>query len=62
MAGKLSPDPVVRFGRRWGLPAPLSAAAIVIPGALFAVPILAGGKIVCDHVPRLQIVGKFLGA
>ena len=33
-----------------------------IPGALLAVPILAAGKIVCDHVPRLQILGKFLEA
>ncbi len=33
-----------------------------IPGALLAVPILAAGKIVCDHVPRLQVLGKFLGA
>ncbi|HEX5050230.1 MAG TPA: AI-2E family transporter [Planctomycetota bacterium] len=33
-----------------------------IPGALLAVPILAAGKIVCDHVPRLQVLGRFLGA
>lgn len=33
-----------------------------IPGALLAVPLLAAGKITCDHVPRLQAVGRFLGA
>jgi predicted PurR-regulated permease PerM len=33
-----------------------------VPGALLAVPILAAGKIVCDYVPRLQVVGNFLGA
>jgi predicted PurR-regulated permease PerM len=33
-----------------------------IPGALLATPLMAAGKIVCDHVPRLQVLGRFLGA
>lgn len=32
-----------------------------IPGALLAVPILAGFKIVCDHVDSLAPIGEFLG-
>ena len=33
-----------------------------IPGALLAVPLLAAGKIICDHIPRLRVVGRLLGA
>lgn len=32
-----------------------------IPGVLLAVPILAAVKITCDHVPRLQLIGRLLG-
>ncbi|HET8722203.1 MAG TPA: AI-2E family transporter, partial [Nitrospira sp.] len=40
---------LVFFGWMWGL-----------AGALLAVPLLACFKIVCDHVERLQPLGKFL--
>lgn len=33
-----------------------------VPGALLAVPLLAAGKIICDHIPRLRVVGRLLGA
>ena len=32
------------------------------PGALLAVPLLAAGKITCDHLPRLRPIGKLLGS
>lgn len=32
-----------------------------VTGTLLAVPLFAALKIVCDHIPRLQSLGAFLG-
>jgi predicted PurR-regulated permease PerM len=56
LARRLTLNPVVVFislvvwGWMWG-----------IAGVLLAVPILAAGKIACDHVPALTGVGRLLG-
>jgi predicted PurR-regulated permease PerM len=56
MGNRLTLNPVMIFvslmlwGWIWG-----------IPGALLAVPILAGFKIICDRVRPLAAIGEFLG-
>src|SRR5690606_6539777 len=53
---RLTLNPVVIFiallvwGWLWG-----------VAGILLAVPLLAMGKILCDHLPRLAPIGQFLG-
>ncbi len=56
LAQRLTMQPVLVFGSvffwgwLWG-----------VPGALLAVPLLATTKIVCDHVPSLVGLGRFIG-